>query len=296
MPWTIIAAIILVCLGLSVLTAALVVGPDTRRVRTLGNLSRGMGGTVPGRVATSRVRRGQLAARLTPQSEARGLNRLLARAGRPPAWPLDRVIAAKFFLTIAGAAIALLLVWDTLSFRMVVVGGAIIALMHFLPEILLYNAGVKRREAIQLELADTLDQMSIAVEAGLGFDAAMVRVARNGKGVLAKELVRTLQDIQVGQSRREAYEALSERTNVPDLRRFIRSIVQAEQYGLALATVLHTQADELRVQRRQNAEEKAMKIPVKVVFPLIVCIMPALFIVIIGPAVINIAKAFGYGG
>ena len=107
---------------------------------------------------------------------------------------------------------------------------------------------VERREAISLQLPDTLDQMSIAVQAGLGFDAAMIRVARNGKGELAGELIRAMQDIQVGQPRRDAYVDLAERCGVPELRRFMRSIVQAETYGLALSDVLHTQADEMRMQ------------------------------------------------
>ena len=145
-------------------------------------------------------------------------------------------------------------------------------------------------ETVDLELADTLDQMSIAVQAGLGFDAAMLRVARNGTGILSRELVRTMQDIQVGQSRRNAYEDLAERTGSIPLRRFVRTVIQAETYGIPLADVLNAQADEMRVMRRQRAERKAMEIPVKVVFPLILCILPVLFIVILGPAVITIME------
>nr|WP_255436386.1 type II secretion system F family protein [Tessaracoccus sp. MC1756] len=134
--------------------------------------------------------------------------------------------------------------------------------------------------------------MSIAVEAGLGFDAALVRVARNGRGVLATELIRTLQDIQLGQQRRVAYQALADRLAVPELRRFIRSVIQAEEHGIALSEVLHTQAKEQRVARRQRAEHKAMEIPVKVVFPLVLFLMPALMIVIMTPAAISIIEAF----
>ncbi|MCC6497838.1 MAG: type II secretion system F family protein, partial [Propionibacteriaceae bacterium] len=166
----------------------------------------------------------------------------------------------------------------------------------FLPELRLYSIGIERKEAIKHQLPDTLDQMSIAVNAGLGFDAAMVRVAKNGRGELASELVRTLQDIQVGQTRRVAYEDLADRTGVDTLRRFVRSIIQAEAYGIALSDVLQTQADELRTERRQYAERKAMEIPVKVVFPLILFIMPAMFIVVMGPAAIGIIAAFGSMG
>ena len=134
--------------------------------------------------------------------------------------------------------------------------------------------------------------MTIAVEAGLGFDAAMAKAGRNGKGPLAEELVRTLQDIQFGQSRRQAYESLAGRTDVVDLRRFVRAVIQADRYGVAIADVLRTQAAEMRMKRRQRAEEKAMQIPVKVIFPLMLCILPVLFIVLLGPAVMDIVAAF----
>ncbi|MDP9429224.1 MAG: type II secretion system F family protein, partial [Actinomycetota bacterium] len=132
----------------------------------------------------------------------------------------------------------------------------------------------------------------IAVEAGLGFESAMARAGKNGKGPLAEELVRTLQDIGVGQPRREAYLALAERTGVPDLRRFVNAVIQADQYGVSIADVLRTQASEMRLKRRQRAEEKAMQIPVKVIFPLILFILPTLFIVVMGPAVMDIIAAF----
>ena len=131
--------------------------------------------------------------------------------------------------------------------------------------------------------------MTIAVEAGLGFDSAMARAAKNGKGPLAEELVRTLQDMQVGQSRRQAYESLADRG--PACRTcasFVRAIIQADLYGISVADVLRTQAAEMRIKRRQRAEEKAMQIPVKVIFPLMLCILPVLFIVLLGPAAMDI--------
>jgi tight adherence protein C len=169
---------------------------------------------------------------------------------------------------------------------------AVTLVAYFVPELLLYSRGQERQEAIGLELADTLDQMTIAVEAGLGFESAMSRAGKNGKGPLAEELVRTLQDIAVGQPRREAYLALAERTGAPDLRRFIGAVVQADAYGVSIADVLRTQAQEMRLKRRQRAEEKAMQIPVKVIFPLILCILPTLFIVLLGPAVMDMMAAF----
>jgi tight adherence protein C len=164
------------------------------------------------------------------------------------------------------------------------------ALCYVLPDVLLYSRGLERQTAIGLALPDTLDQMTIAVEAGLGFEAAMSRAAYNGKGPLSEELIRALQDMQVGRSRREAYTELAARTTVTDLRRFVRSIIQADAYGISISGVLRTQAAEMRLKRRQRAEEKAMQIPVKVLFPLMFCILPVLFIVLLGPAAIGVVQ------
>ena len=136
-----------------------------------------------------------------------------------------------------------------------------VLLGYFIPDLLLYSKGQERQKAMQLELANTLDQMLISVEAGLGFEGAMARAGENGKGPLAEELVRTLQDMQVGRSRRESYLALAERTNIPELRSFVQAVVQADTYGIAISRVLRIQAKVMRVKRRQRAEEKAMKLP-----------------------------------
>jgi tight adherence protein C len=168
---------------------------------------------------------------------------------------------------------------------------AIVPIAYVVPDLLLYSRGQERHQAIQLDLADTLDQMTIAVEAGLGFESAIARAGRNGKGPLAEELVRTLQDISLGQPRRDAYLALAERTDVQDLGRFIRAVLQADAYGVSIADVLRVQSQEMRLKRRQRAEEKAMKIPVKVIFPLILFILPTLFIVLLGPAAMDIVAA-----
>ena len=120
----------------------------------------------------------------------------------------------------------------------------------------------------------------------------MAQAATNGKGPLAEEFIRTLQDMSIGRARKDAYQALGDRTSSPDLRRFTRSVVQADTYGIAIASVLRVQAAEMRVRRRQRAEEQAMKIPVKVLFPLIFTILPVLFIVLLTPAALGILAAF----
>ncbi|MEH6381196.1 MAG: type II secretion system F family protein, partial [Dietzia cercidiphylli] len=220
------------------------------------------------------------------------LEKLQIKAGRPQGWPLEKLLVAKLVLGIGAALLSLLFVSSTTGALPVFLAAAVTLVCYFVPELLLHSRGQERSQAIQLELADTLDQMTIAVEAGLGFDSAMSRAGKNGTGPLAEELVRTLQEIQVGQTRRQAYESLATRTDVPDLRRFVRAIIQADAYGISIADVLRTQAAEMRMKRRQRAEEKAMQIPVKVIFPLILCILPVLFIDLLGPTAMNMKEAF----
>lgn len=289
MTYMVWVAVAVTCLSFGYLCWAALGGASLSKRRVQSNLARGLPEAPRQKRAVPAVRLpAQVGLSLTPKLEAAMLERLLAQAGRPAAWPLERVLSVKLLLTAGALVIATLLLTANGTPTSALVGVALVLLGYFGPDLRLYSMGIERREAVTLQLADMLDQMSIAVEAGLGFDAAMVHVARNGKGVLAEELKRTMQDIQVGQSRRAALEDLSARANVPDLRQFVRSVIQAESYGLALSTVLHTQAAEMRLKRRQRAEERAMKIPVKVVFPLTVCILPVLFIVILGPAAIQL--------
>ena len=231
---------------------------------------------------------GERLRRLTPVGMLETLDRRLALAGRPPAWPLDRVLAAKLVGGFLGTAFAFWYFFNDPSFKRLLFSGAIALIGFFGADLQLYSKGKERQKAIEQALPDVLDQMTICVEAGLGFEAAMVRAGRSGKGPLADELVRTLQEMQVGVGRGEALRNLAQRSEAPDLRHFTTAIVQAEAYGIPVADVLRTQAAELRLKRRQRAEEHAMKIPVKIVIPLVLCILPSLFIIILGPAAINI--------
>ncbi|NOJ58331.1 type II secretion system F family protein [Arthrobacter sp. 260] len=234
-----------------------------------------------------------IAGRFTPDRLVAKLDRRLALAGRPAGWPLRRVVTGKILLAMAAAVLGILYVSGAPGARSVLLAVALTAIAYFVPDLLVYSKGTERQAAIALELPDTLDQMTIAVEAGLGFDSAMARAGQNGKGPLSAELVRTLQDMQLGMARREAYAALLSRTNAPDLRKFVNAIVQADRYGISISSVLRVQASEMRMKRRQRAEEKAMQIPVKVLFPLMVCILPVLFIVVLGPAAIKLMETLG---
>lgn len=233
-----------------------------------------------------------LTKRLTPRGYEAKLDRWLSLAGRPVSMPLDRLIIAKPVLALTGFIFGLLVYAKSPSTQVIALGLFLSVFLYFLPDLLIYNKGVKRQQEIELELPNTLDQLLISVEAGLGFEAAMARAGGYGGGALAQELTRTLQDIQVGRPRQEAYEALAKRSSVQDLRSFVRAVIQADKYGIGIAKVLRTQAKQARVKRRQRAEEKAMKLPVKVLFPLLLCIFPVLFIVLLGPAAIKIMEAF----
>lgn len=289
MPLSILIATVAVALAVPLLAWS-VLAPRLHRDRAAQrNLSRGLA-----EVTVPDVERGErlaaLAKRFTPGSFVARLDRLLARAGRPPAWPMKRLLTAKFVLSIVAGTLGVLFASGDPSVARLLMAVFLTVVTYFVPDLLLYSRGTERQNAIALELPDTLDQMTIAVEAGLGFEAAMARAAHNGKGALAQELVRTMQDMQVGRSRREAYLDLADRTTVVDLRRFVRSIIQADVYGISISGVLRTQAAEMRLKRRQKAEEKAMQIPVKVLFPLMFCILPVLFIVLLGPAAIGIVN------
>lgn len=297
LPTVVLVAAGCLALALPLLAWAFTASPDAARKRALANLNRDL------QAARSRLSQPQtdqdaldgLARRLTPRGGIALVERQLAAAGRPAAWPLERVLVTKLVLGAGGAVLGFLVVLGNRGALSVVMLAVLTLLGWFLPDILLYNQAIKRREAIQYALPDVLDQMTIAVEAGLGFEAALAHVGRNAGGPLGEELVRTLQDIQVGKTRRAAYEDLVDRTQVDDLKRFVRAIIQAEQHGVSVAGVLAVQAREMRVKRRQRAEEQAGKVPVKIVLPLVVFILPTLFIVILGPAVLNIIQTFAGG-
>jgi tight adherence protein C len=170
------------------------------------------------------------------------------------------------------------------------VGGLIVFLGFFGPEASLNRAIDDRRKKMERQLPDIIDLLVISVEAGLGFEAAMGRVVQNVPGELSKEFARTLQETRVGVSRNDALRAMSERTDVDDLNSFILSLIQADQFGVSISRMLRVQAEEMRVRRRQRIQEKAFAAPVKMIFPMLFCIFPSIFIVILGPAAISISQ------
>lgn len=287
----VLLSVLLVCIPLAALAWSVLTVDKQGRLAVSDLLSRG----APPVTAAAAGAPGLLEAigrRLTPPAYVAFLDRLLSLAGRPASMPLGKVLGSKLAIGLAGVAMGGWLAGVGSSPLMKLAGLFVLFLGYFIPDLLLYSKGLERQKAMQLELANTLDQMLISVEAGLGFEGAMARAGENGKGPLAEELVRTLQDMQVGRSRRESYIALAERTNIPELRSFVQAVVQADTYGIAISRVLRVQAKVMRVKRRQRAEEKAMKLPVMILFPLLFFIFPVLFIAILGPAVINTVVTF----
>lgn len=252
------------------------------------NLRRGIATTAgPAKAQNTAHLLESLTRRITPASYIRRLDRMLALAGRPASLPLGRVLAAKPALGLSGAAIGALIISAGGAPILRLVAVFLILMGYFVPDLLLYSRGSERQKVIQRELPNIMDQLLISVEAGLGFEAALSRAGATGNGPVAEELVRTLQDMQVGRNRREAYLSLAERTTVPEVRSFVQAVIQADEYGIAIGRVLRVQAKSLRLRRRQRAEQQAMKLPVMVLFPLLFFIFPVLFIAILGPAVIH---------
>jgi tight adherence protein C len=236
------------------------------------------------------------ARRLTPTGIVDRLEAKVVAAGLQGSWSIDSLLAIKVALAVAGVVLGVLRVVGSPGPLSVGMAAVLTVGAWSVPDFLASRRADDRRRRIEQELPDTMDQLTIAVEAGLGFEAALLRVAHQGTGPLAEELRRTLQDIQLGMARGEALDALGSRTSVNDLQRFVGAVRQAERYGLPTAGVLRTQAAELRDKRRQRAEEHAMKIPVKVLFPLVFCILPTLFVVILGPGAIRFMSSGGLGG
>jgi tight adherence protein C len=227
-----------------------------------------------------------LLGRLTAPTMLRRIERNMVLAGRPDGWTLNRVIVAKPVGALLGLLFATVIIRATSSVLLVVFAIAIVVLAYFVPDLLIYNHAIKRQEAIQKSLPDILDQIVISIEAGVGFEQALTKVAEGGSGPLADEIVRLLQDISLGMSRRDAYVALGDRTSVDELRTFAKAIVQAEEYGISVASVVRSQAKEMRLSRRMRAEARAQQVPVKILIPLMLCILPVLFIVVLGPSVV----------
>lgn len=234
----------------------------------------------------------QVVRRFTPTGAVTSLERKLVLAGRPMNWPLERVLAAKTLLGGAGITIVIVRLFTGTTGMAMLLTIGFAALLYFTPDVLVSARAQERQREILYALPDALDQMTICMDAGLGFEASMARASQTNTGPLAQEMVRTLQEVQVGIGRREALRMFADRNNVPDLKHFVTAVLQAEHYGVPTGQVLRNQAAELRAKRRQRAEETARKLPLKLLFPLIVFVLPPLFIILVGPAALQLIESF----
>jgi tight adherence protein C len=232
--------------------------------------------------------------RFTPSGYLENIRQKFSSLGSYGSDDVDRFLAIRVVTT------ALIPVAIFLIYRFAPIDGlmrlGVIAFVSLLlalgPDAMLNRRIADRQWAIRTKLPDILDLLVISVEAGLGFEQALDRTTDAVPGPLAQEFSRMLGEIRAGASRSEALRALERRCNVPEMRSFVLAILQADTFGVSIGRVLRTQADEMRVKRRQIAQEKAMKAPVKMLVPMVLCIFPSLFIVVLAPAVINIIEAF----
>ena len=236
---------------------------------------------------------GRAAKAVTPIGMRDRIARKLVLAGSPEGMNAEKVAAFKLFGAIGGALICYILTVIAGSPKILLIAAPLFGGLfgYLIPGAGLGQKAIHRQEGILSALPDTLDLLTISVEAGLGFDAALAHVRKSVPGPLSDEIGRMLQEIQLGVTRVDAFRSLAARTDIEELRAFVLAMVQADTFGISVAKVLRAQAKELRMKRRQRAEEKAMKVPVKLLFPLIFCILPAMFVVLLGPGVIRIMQS-----
>lgn len=175
-----------------------------------------------------------------------------------------------------------------LLFLLIGVIGAVLVPRYYLKSMV-----TKRQESIRNDLPDVLDLLSVSVEAGLGFDSAIISVTKKSEGPLSDELKTVYREIQLGRPRREALKELTQRSNIEELKIFVSAVIQADQLGISIKNVLRTQSAQLRLSRKQRAEEKALKAPVKMMIPLVVFIFPVIFIILLGPSIMELAGLLG---
>ena len=233
----------------------------------------------------------RIALRLSRSGTGNRLTRLLDLAGNPSGLTLERLLGFKGAGLLLGGVLGFF--YGGVSLKGLLFGALGATAGFLLPDLWVMNTGTKRQDVLRRGLADALDMLTVCVEAGQGFDGALLHVARSVEGPVAGEFARVLAEIQIGKSRGAAFSSLGARTKVPEIRTFVTALVQADRLGLPIGGVLREQSVQMRLVRRQRAEEKAAKVPVKILFPMMLCIFPTLFIVIIGPGAIQMIGTFG---
>jgi tight adherence protein C len=245
-----------------------------------------------------------LAKRFTPQERMDEIRHKLDLAGNPYGWSPMQFLGLRLLSTLllGGLGVVILVVSKRMAVtRRVLLMGFVGAMGYYLPALWLRGRGNRRQREVTRSMPDALDLLTICVEAGLGFDGAMARVAEKWDNELSREFTKVLQEIQLGKLRREALRNMANRVEVSEMSSFVAAIIQAEELGVSIAKVLRIQAEEMRMRRRQRAEELARQAPIKMLPAIAFLIFPAIFVVLLGPAVIrfmtmDIGIGAGFGG
>ena len=236
--------------------------------------------------------------RVLPRTDQNVVANRLVAAG------LARSMSPQMYLAIKGGLVMISVAFGVLVMAsgamppaigiLVALGGA--AIGYIAPDFFINSRTRGRREQMQMELPNVLDLLCVSVEAGLGFDAAVSKLNERMVGPLVDEFGLVLHEMRIGESRSDALKSLSERVDVPEVSQFARAIIQADQLGIALSRILRVQSHDMRVRRQLAAEEKAMKAPVKMLFPTVIFVFPSMFVVALGPAALNLLGTFSGGG
>ena len=244
-------------------------------------------------LAPSAARLASIPLRLRPGQTVESIQSKLLAAGLSQRLTPQNFLAVKGATTVGGVVLGFSLV-ATGAVAAGLIFAPVLGAVGFVgPDYFLTLRARGRREAVCSELPDALDLLAVSVEAGLGFDGAITKLTEHMSGPLVDEFSMTLNEMRIGESRQSALKKMAERVDAPELGSFIRAVIQADQLGISLGRILRVQATDSRLRRQAAAEEKAMKAPIKMLFPTVMFIFPAMFIVLLGPAVMNILKVLG---
>jgi tight adherence protein C len=234
----------------------------------------------------------RLVLRLNPKATVEDVSFRLLAAGVSRRITPTGFLAGKAFLAVGGIAFGLMVGTGSSLALGIMLGLMFGAVGFILPDLFVNTRAKARRGQLTADLPDALDLLAVSVEAGLGFDGAIAKVTENMRGPLSEEFALTLNEIRIGESRTEALKRFAERAGTPEISSFTRAIIQADQFGISLGRILRVQATETRLRRQAAAEERAMKSPIKMLFPTVLFIFPAMFVVTLGPAFLQIKKVF----
>jgi tight adherence protein C len=231
--------------------------------------------------------------RLSPKQSLESVSRLLMSAGMRDTSP-QAFLASKAAAGAVGGVLGVAVGAGLSAVGAFVLGGMLGAVGYIAPALVVTSRARRRQASLVAQLPDALDLLAVSVEAGLGFDAAIAKLTQHMRGPLIEEFELALGEMRIGESRPDALKKLAERTGAGEIASFVRAIVQADQLGTSLGRILRVQATDTRLKRQAAAEERAMKAPIKMLFPTVVFIFPAMFIVILGPAFLSLGKLFGF--